>query len=466
MKICFYNWVAPDDPQLRGGGVTVYQKNIMQKSYLISDNVSFISSGVYYRFPFKKVFYTHQNSSYKIYNSKALAPAIDSYTSKYQIHDESTESIFIEIIERMNGLDILHFNNFEGIPICLLKKLKEKFPKLKLIYSVHNYYAVCPNVSLWKNDNENCKDYNLGKDCANCGLYNFYQTFLTKYNYQDKKSLISEVTRLLKRFQYSLSKKIKRKKQFQNNTEYFKNRRIIFIDHINKYIDKVICVSKRVEEICLEYGINKNIIEIEYIGTEHVNKIRDIFRESKIFSRNKKCITMSYLGYMWKNKGFNFFLNCLEQISDDYSKKINLIIAAKNTNQTLYDQMNTVAKRFNSFVYYDGFDHKQLDNILVDVDLGIIPPIWEDNLPQIAIELHCRKIPLLCSDAGGASELHGQNENFIFVAGSVSSFVDKLKYLLTEKCSLTSYWNGALDPISMETHLHSLKKKYRELLTI
>ncbi|MGF6477488.1 hypothetical protein ABIE06_004343 [Pantoea dispersa] len=54
MRICYYNWVDYDDKRKRGGGVTVYQKNVIESfNNNLDDEAYFIFSGVTYN-PFNK----------------------------------------------------------------------------------------------------------------------------------------------------------------------------------------------------------------------------------------------------------------------------------------------------------------------------------------------------------------------------------------------------------------------------
>ena len=66
--------------------------------------------------------------------------------------------------------------------------------------------------------------------------------------------------------------------------------------------------------------------------------------------------------------------------------------------------------------------------------------LWEDNLPQIAIEFISKGIPILTSDRGGAKEI-ACNEAFIFRSGSHEAFASKLADILQ-----SSHWlNQFLD---------------------
>ena len=63
---------------------------------------------------------------------------------------------------------------------------------------------------------------------------------------------------------------------------------------------------------------------------------------------------------------------------------------------------------------------KRIDAIISQMDVGLVPVMWEDNLPQVAIEMHARHVPLLTSDLGGAQELANFPE-MVFKAGDVAA---------------------------------------------
>lgn len=175
-KILFYNWIEFDDPLRRGGGVTVYQKNLIEK--MIEDDdveVSFFCSGRTYdmknkemRIVEEKTIFGDKCKSFVVINSPILAPAALSFNDvKTYLYDETLSVLLEKFILDQGGYDVIHFNNMEGLTLNVLK-LKEKFNNTRFIFSVHNYYMFCPQVHLWKSEVENCPSFNEGRDCINC----------------------------------------------------------------------------------------------------------------------------------------------------------------------------------------------------------------------------------------------------------------------------------------------------------
>jgi glycosyltransferase involved in cell wall biosynthesis len=120
-----------------------------------------------------------------------------------------------------------------------------------------------------------------------------------------------------------------------------------------------------------------------------------------------------------------------------------------------------LGRKFNNIYFTNGYIHEQLDEILSRVDLGIIPVLWEDNLPQVAIEIVSRGIPILTSDLGGASEL-GDNSKFVFRNGNTTGFINKLEQVLKRDFLLAEFWEHAMPLVSFDDHIKQLEYIYKQ----
>ena len=61
--------------------------------------------------------------------------------------------------------------------------------------------------------------------------------------------------------------------------------------------------------------------------------------------------------------------------------------------------------------------------------------MWEDNLPQVAMEFKAMGIPVFASNRGGASELT-EKTDFRFIAGDEEDFINKLKAIYLNRILL------------------------------
>lgn len=482
MRIAYFNWVDHDDRNQVGGGVTVYQKNLAAS--MPPEDTFFIFSGFNYDLKFPTPHWVRKGQKYFIYNSGTVGPAANSSGQEVQFTHAPTTNTFIDALTNIGELDVLHFNNLEGLPLNTLYVIKQAFPKIKIVYSVHNYYAVCPRVNLWQMDTVNCTDFADGQSCVSCvqpkrpyGWYEheFYRRELyEKYAPSGNKLLRSLIKRFAKlawrgkrrmkapsyneiRDPYEMDQSIDRPLDLIDAPS-FAERRVRFVKTLNECCSIILPVSQRVREICVSHGISPRLLKTSYIGTSHHHH----FDPEKRIARSVETIT--YLGYMRKFKGFYFFLETMQQLPDELASKLKLIIAAKNSNPQAVREIKALSSKFKEVVYLDGYTSETLPAILKKSDLTVVPVLWEDNLPQVAIESNCYNVPVLASDMGGPAEVTGHNSDFTFKAGSYHDLVAKLSKIVENGVTVDGYWNGTMRPISMEQHCEELRKIYRQLM--
>ncbi|MDO6586870.1 glycosyltransferase [Salipiger sp. 1_MG-2023] len=499
MRILFYNWVDYLDDERRGGGVSIYQKNVIHA--LNGEGATdclFLSSGISYdilsdvpRWEAMKHGPAEDRAlRYEIVNSGVLAPGHHSYGDPRQVEDPATEAAFFDFLRAKGPFDVVHFNNLEGIPAGVLR-LKEHFPDTRVILSLHNYFPVCPQVNLWYQEAENCLDYDQGRKCVSCLPYQHDQRVIRLANgvaFNLKKAGIRPGSRLFDRgFGPAMrvanrvvrfwSRRIRRsrpasmaaqvsvqrspgqvlEKLEARNLKFVKRRRDM-ATLINTHCDSVLCVSHRVGEVAARYGIAPELLETSYIGTRHAEKFAQTSPAQTLLGEDGT-LTMAFLGYMRRDKGFYFLLEALEEMPIELAERVHLVIASRRGDHETMERVVALSERFASVQYADGYSHDQLDALLEGVGVGVIPVLWEDNLPQVAIEMHARHIPLLTSDLGGAQEL-GNSPEMRFASGDIDDFHARVQAMLDGEIDLSDYWSRALAPYSMENHLAELHQVY------
>lgn len=471
MKILYYNWVQFDNETRTGGGVNVYQYNLIDALKDRSDyELYFLSSGWKYN-PFKKGIYIRETKNifnekcrtFEIINSSIIAPAFAIYMNPHKfIADKDSYEILKEFIEQYGPFDVIHFNNMEGLSINSLK-VKEDYPDTKIIFSIHNYQPICPLVQYFQNHNNCiCNDFDHGKECLKCAVcFPDKKEYINRYRNYLYAKLPKRVSQILKPLINIYTKLFKFKIKYYTGSksamkpEMYEKYRQYNIAQVNKYVDTVLAVSNKVREIMIQYGINPKIIKTSYIGTKVAeNEIgHSIACKAEPF-------TISYLGYERIDKGYFFLLNALSKLDEKIKTKMNVVLAVAHIHE------NDARKKLNGFnnvKIYNGYRHEQLQEILSEVNLGIVPVLWEDNLPQVAIEMVATGVPILCSSFGGASELC-KSELFKFKGADEKDFIEKLTRFVREPRLLQEYWVNHPALMTMEKHIMELIRYYRGIL--
>ncbi|WP_447864114.1 glycosyltransferase [Kluyvera sichuanensis] len=467
MNILYVNWVPSRFFHSKGGGVSLYQRNIIDVMIKNGHNVTYLTAGYIYSFfsprtkvrKIKSILFDKLNE-YEIVNSKIMAPSFHSFdeVDKYFSEIESRD-IFLNFIREKGGFDVIHFNNLEGFPTTWLDA-KYEWPNTKFILSLHNYFPFCAQVNLWYQDKENCFDFDNGNKCKNCNVFKVNVSIIKVEIMVEDLLGDRAITYKLKRLMYPAKKIVHKFISKKENISLpdHKMRREKFVRSINEHFDAVLAVSGRVKQIALNMGINKEICHVSYIGTKHAEKMN----EHVVIKRKVPGVfTIAYLGYMRFDKGFYFLLDTLEKLGENTAKKISIVLAAPITDLQSYEKLMSMKNKFNSIIVHDGYKQSDISEILKPVDLGLVPVMWEDNLPQIAYEFVSNSVPVLASDLGGASELNSSDE-FRFRAGNSESFIMKLEAILSSEVLLDSFWtNFHREKVkTMEEHADELISQY------
>ena len=506
MKILYYNWVDYRDPEKRGGGVSVYQRNLMEALRTRQDvQCTFITSGISYDLTSQKARWepirhtgdgANAGNRFEIVNSGVLSPGHHSFGMPAQIDDPETAETFFDFIARKGPFDIVHFNNLEGLPASALA-VRERFPNTRVVYSLHNYYPMCPQVNLWHKERENCVDYSNGRKCETCLIEkpapfdvrqaNAIAYVLKKNGIRPGSAMFDRlfgrglrIASLGLRLVGRRSAKVRDVLAFggalegaarvgngplmvlESPAKRFRNRREQVVAQMNASCDRVLCVSQRVRTVATRYGVSPELLETLYIGSPQAEKFAETEPRPSLL-KDDGTLTLGYLGYMRRDKGFYFLLDALDALPMQLAERIHLVICARRADKKTMRRVTELGDRFASVRYADGYSHDQLDSLLADVDVGVVPVLWEDNLPQVAIEMHARHIPLLTSNLGGAREL-GNFPPMVFEAGDVKDFHAKIKSILNGWISARSYWRDAMAPVSMKEHVDALLDVYQHLM--
>lgn len=493
MRVLFVNWVDYLDPEKRGGGVSVYQRNLIAALDMDPEfDAGFISCGTAFdlraRAPYVRPEPNGGAERYSLVNSGVTAPSHADFASAHQISHPETTHAFAEFVEASGPWDIVHFNNLEGLPAEVLA-LRERWPNTRFVLSLHNYYPFCPQVNLWVNEREHCADFHNGTRCETCllvtpspnsvrSVYKVNAT-LNRLRIGPGTAFFAHVVRpclgmawrsvrSLARLRRSLRRPPEEAQPPHpadspdtRGPNHFAQRRARMVELINTQCDAVLGVSKRVSQIAESYGIAAQKLHTLYIGTEHARLWHKTSPRPQIL-QNDGTLRLAYLGYMRRDKGFYFLMEALAALPDALARKIHLTVAAKSGEQDAMALLAATAKRLGGMSHVNGYSHDDLDQLLASNDAGVIPVMWEDNLPQVAIEMHARHLPLITSDRGGAQEL-GQCPEMTFNAGSHASFQRVLERILNGEVTQDRYWENAMPPVDMPTHIDELRQLYASL---
>jgi glycosyltransferase involved in cell wall biosynthesis len=499
LKILFYNWTDFDDPEGRGGGVSVYQKNLVNAATNLGDEVWFLSSGSSYNLLSKRPHVYESGGrgpvrKFEIVNSPLMSPGQTSFGLEATA-EPRMEALFGQFLHKYGPFDVVHFNNLEGIPVSFLRLAREHSPAARVVFSLHNYFAVCPQVNLWFQEKSSCDDFREGRKCVNCLIappaaneikWRYRVEHLLrrlgvrpqsgpgrlvcgacvgtlKVAYRSAKAGLRALTASAS--PYATERVPVGKPQLlldANTAAGFARRRRAFVAALNTHAHHVLAVSARVAELAVAHGIKPAKVRTEYIGTKFARQPAGAARREggdpheARRGPGKGVLRVLYPGYMRRDKGFYFFVDALERMAPALAARLQLVFATKIGDAFSYSRIRRMAHRFDAVTFHNGYTHTQLPQILAGVDLGVVPVLWEDNLPQVAIECVAAGVPILTSDRGGARELL-DCPDLVFRAGSIRDFYGRLQAILDDPDLLSNAFARRRPLLTPEEHYARLR---------
>ena len=484
MRVLLVNWVDHRDPAGRGGGVRVYQRNLVAAlARHPGVQVATLAAGLAHdvrpgppRIEPLKPGHGDAISRYQLVNSGVLAPAHADFGNPAQLEHPPTEAALDAFLRRTGPWDAIQFDNLEGLPARALAVAAAQ-PGTRVLLSLHNYYPICPQVNLWQDEARPCTDFRGGAACATClpahpnrGVLRMaYATeWLTARMGSGPGTWAGD--RVVRPAMALGWRAIRRARHLRGQDHapapvpddepgaFFAARRAEMVRLINAHCHRVLCVSDRVRQIALAHGLDPARTVTSYIGTDQAQAwARTAARPE--FLAPDGTLRLAYLGYMRADKGFGFLMEALTAVPPDQARRVHLLVAARPGAPDMVGALDRLRPRLASVTHRPGYAHAELDDLLAGVDLGVVPVLWEDNLPQVAIEMHARHIPLLCSDRGGAREL-GQCDALVFRAGDAGDFARALAGVLDGQVQPADYFRTARAPLDMDSHARAMLAHY------
>ncbi len=448
-KILFYYWNPIDGPA--GGGVTAYLKELFPllikseeyELFYLNSGRKYDDSGEIYINETHNIF-ENAVRSFEIVNCPVLAPSKQSVKNVRSYLECNEITVLLEeLIEDIGGIDIMHFHSLEGLPVKVLE-IKNRYPNMKMIYSFHNYFPLCTQVNMWKND-EKCCDLVKFDSCISCYDRENYDMALFRFKHLDipglKQKNLEDSAKNPDVEDSSLYRVFN-----EVNRKYF-----------NKYMDAMLAVSERTKGIYISNGYDADKMFTSYVGTEVANhKAPHVSKAVR-----NDLLRIVYMGYARKDKGFFFFLDALESMDVELCNRLAVTVVSRGIDEDSMARINMIGHRVNAIHVYNGYkDYDELQDILKEQDLGVVPVLWEDNLPRVAIEQIAFDVAILSSSLGGAPELFDNNPDFVFEAGNIHSFENKLENIINNPNLLEAFWNTVKPLVTMEEHVKELQSYY------
>jgi len=369
--------------------------------------------------------------------------------------NESIDKKFEDILEEIKP-DIVHIHHLIFLSIGLIKKIKEK--GIPIVFTLHDYWLMCPRWHVLKKNAKVCEKFTLGKfnqECLVClnELLNIKKESKKIYNFI-KRFLPAFMLTWLKKIYFSLAGII-----YNNDNNIHKLReRVSRIKDLMESIDIFLAPSEFIRDRYIEFGIPQEKIKLSRYGLN-----TDLFNELQKNKNDK--LRFAFVGTLLPAKGVDVLIKSFNKIKDQNAELMMYGVLKSYIGFEHYlPYLRKILKNKN-IKFMGGFDNCQIASVFQNIDVLVVPSIWPENSPLVIQEAFLFRTPVIASRIGGIMELVQEGLGGLLCnPGDVKDLRDKIQYLIDNRNVIDELKENMPRAKSMEENAREIEDIYGQLL--
>ncbi|NLH39209.1 MAG: glycosyltransferase family 4 protein [Elusimicrobia bacterium] len=221
--------------------------------------------------------------------------------------------------------------------------------------------------------------------------------------------------------------------------------------YLSSDVDAVVGVSRFVLDKHLDYGLFKNAKVKTFIHNALIEQLPKI-RKNVGFEK----LTFGFIGSLTPNKGIENLLKIFNKID---LKHTELLIAGIGKEDYENYLKNKYTKDNIKFLGY-----QKRDEFFNQIDVLIVPSLWNDTLPTVILESFIYGIPVIASKRGGIPELVNDDNGWLFEPTDLKNLEKLLKDIISNRDKIDSKKDYIISTRDKYTDYNNWISKYMEVI--
>lgn len=386
---------------LRLGGFVTYIEELMNEQVRRDVAVAYFFSGRYYPYvggPRLKRWRRGGVTMLEVVNS----PLYDhGRQPELELHEPHTERLFERALREVSP-DVVHVHELAGLPSSVLDVVRRT--GTPSVMTLADYFPLCSTFKLFDAQGRVCLRRDVGADCV-----------ATTAADPRRPGLLYEATALHELRTRRVLRRVPSRARLARSVgshvetppaagpQAFQNRRDVNVERLNR-VDRLIAISERVAEIYSMLGVDRSKISTIHLTLSRIERLRP--RQQQQGTRPLAFATIA--GLTSQSKGSQLLVEAVRLLSDSVPAGSFRLIALgpiDPTVATALEQLEAIE------VGATGpFSDDQLDAVLDEVNVGIVPSIWEEAYGLVGPEFLAKGIPVIANAIGAMPEYTREGE--------------------------------------------------------
>ncbi|MFL0246149.1 glycosyltransferase [Candidatus Clostridium stratigraminis] len=439
-------------PPYRTGGLTKYAFDLMKEQVYEGKDIYLLYPG-HIKLLNKqiKISLKKQQLGIKVYEliNPLPVPLLSGIGQPTSFCIKASKEVYISFLREL-APDIIHLHTLMGLHKEFFIACREL--NIKMIFTTHDYFGICPKVNLFDFNNRICTDYKKGENCIKCNEASYSLKMIFLMQSRIYKSLTSY--KFFNKIKHYLKSKLSKKEGWntlKSNpplNEYSELRKY-YLDILNliDYFHYNSSVSK--EEYEKYISCTGEIINITH------NEIKDN-RKVKVYNNNSSKLRITYLGPNEAYKGFSLLTQALEEL-----KGQNIC----NWELTVYSQKKDGADP--NYFFKGPYNYQELEDIFNNTDILIIPSVWNETFGYIGLEAFSFGVPVMVTENVGFKDILINNVTGIIIGSHIEELAENIAKIIEDRNILEKINRNIIAAkfdFSLKSHSENMFKLYDKVL--
>ncbi|WP_088292034.1 glycosyltransferase [Bacillus mycoides] len=356
--------------------------------------------------------------------------------------------------------DVIHVHTLMGIHKEFFEAAKDL--SIKLVFTTHDYFGLCPKVNLIDAKGDICKDFNSGHNCLSCNINAFSSPMIYvmqsyPYRYLKDSSIVKSLRKLKKN---QVKKSIEASSVSEEVTKIDDNLAVQYVELRKYYLE----MFKLLDYFHFNSSVAKEQFEsfLDVKGKVISISHKDIsdHRQGRYSRKNSGSIVrLGYLGPIDIYKGFYSLKDTLNTLNKNGYKDWHLNVYGDFINDPeTYNPKN--------YTFHGRYEYSQLKEMFNGIDLLIVPSIWKETFGFIGLEAQSYGVPIMLSEHVGFKDLIEDGETGFIYKADGNDFANKLSLILDNPAVLEKINENISKvkfPYIMEKHTNEIINLYQEV---
>lgn len=322
---------------------------------------------------------------------------------------------FSEFLKQVKP-DLVHMNSCYLLSVSTITAIKQQ--AIPLIVTLHDFWFVCPRITLLKPTGQVCTVPENMAECAWC-----LATEQRRFRLPETISG-GAVGRLAQQLlAQPFGANLLGIKPTGNDLAY---RRRLLLDSLCQ-ADLILSPSEFLRNVFLKQGISSTKIIYSRIGLDTSHWLTPPEKSGVPSSE----MQIGYIGQLSHHKGVHLLIEAFKRLSFAGRSARLKIYGAPEAFPKYVQQLHNLTNGNPAIEFMGRFDNRRVAEILHQTDVMVVPSIWYENSPITIMEALTTNTPVVTTNLGGMSELVQHNVNgLLFEVGDVADLTRQLQRLL------------------------------------